>query len=48
MTTIKNYQWEDVAIYSATVAQEKYDYEKTAKGPELILDQDKKLVKHIE
>ena len=48
MTTIKNYQWEDVTIYSATVAQEKYDYEKTAKGPELILDQDIKLVKHIE
>lgn len=44
----KDYMWRDVIVYSAEVAQEKYDYNKTAKGPELKLDKDIELVKHIE
>lgn len=34
--------------YSAQVAQEKYEYGMTSKGPELILDKDYELLKHIE
>lgn len=35
-------------VYSATIAQDKYDYNKTAKGPNMILDSCKKLCDHIE
>ena len=45
---IKGYFWEDKQEYSAMVAQEKYEYQMTSKGPELKLDQDLKLVQHIE
>lgn len=45
---IKGYEWQDIEEYSAMVAQDKYDYDKTGKGPRLILDGDMKLVEHIE
>lgn len=45
---IRNYDWTEKEEYSAQIAQEKYEYGKTSKGPELILDQDYELVKHIE
>lgn len=45
---IKGYLWEDKEEYSAMIAQEKYEYGKTSKGPALKLDQDINLVKHIE
>lgn len=48
LVEIKGYNWEDLTEYSAQVAQEKYEYNKTAKGPQLKLDQDIELVKHIE
>lgn len=45
---IRGYLWEDVEEYSARIAQDKYEYEMTGKGPGLKLDQDINLVKHIE
>lgn len=45
---VKNSLWEDVEEYSARIAQDKYNYEMTGKGPLLKLDQDINLVKHIE
>ena len=45
---IRGYEWEEKEEYSAMVAQEKYDYNKTGKGPEMKLDKDIKLVEHIE
>ena len=48
LTTIKDSQWRDVSIYSADVSQAKYEYNKTGKGGELILDREAELVKHIE
>ena len=35
---IRNYLWEDVKEYSARIAQDKYEYEMTDKGPSLKLD----------
>lgn len=40
--------WEEKKEYSARVAQDKYEYGMTGKGPQLKLDLDIKLVKHIE
>ena len=48
LVAVKGYCWEDIEEYSALVAQEKYEYNKTGKGPELILDHDIELVNHIE
>lgn len=48
LITIRNYDWTDGIEYSAKVAQRKYEYGMTSKGPGLKLDQDLKLVKHIE
>lgn len=48
LVVIRNYDWTEKEEYSALIAQEKYEYNKTAKGPELILDQDMDLVMHIE
>lgn len=48
LVIIKGYMWEDKEEYSAQIAQEKYEYNKTGKGPVLKLDQDIKLVEHIE
>lgn len=48
LVNIKGYQWEDLIEYSARIAQNKYEYNKTGKGPALKLDSDKKLVDHIE
>ena len=48
LVDIRGYYWEDKKEYSAMVAQEKYEYQMTSKGPELKLDQDLKLVEHIE
>lgn len=45
---VKGYLWEDKEEYSARIAQEKYEYGMTSKGPELKLDQDYKMVEHIE
>ena len=44
---IRGYEWEDKTEYSARIAQDKYDYGMTGKGPELKLDQDIKIVEHI-
>lgn len=46
--TVKNYDWTDMEEYSAKIAQDKYDYGMTSKGPSLILDQDYDLVIHIQ
>lgn len=48
LIVVKNYDWTDKIEYSAKVAQDNYDFEKTSKGTKLILDQDIKLVEHIE
>lgn len=48
LVKIRNYDWTEGTEYSARVAQDKYDYGKTSKGPELKLDQDINMVKHIE
>ena len=48
LVVIKDSLWRDVYEYSALIAQEKYEYGMTSKGPELKLDSDIKLVKHIE
>ena len=45
---VRGYEWEDKEEYSARIAQDKYEYGMTGKGPELKLDQDMKLVEHIE
>lgn len=45
---VRGYDWSDKEEYSAQVAQEKYEYGMTGKGPELKLDKDYELVKHIE
>lgn len=45
---VRGYEWEEKEEYSAMIAQEKYDYNKTGKGPEMKLDKDQKLVEHIE
>ena len=48
LVIVKGYMWEDKEEYSAQIAQEKYEYNKTGKGPVVKLDQDIKLVEHIE
>ena len=45
---VRGYEWENKEEYSARIAQDKYEYEMTGKGPKLKLDQDIKLVEHIE
>ena len=45
---IRNYDWSEKEEYSARKAQDAYEYGKTGKGPELKLDQDIELVRHIE
>ena len=45
---VRNYDWTEKEEYSARVAQRKYEYGMTSKGPELKLDSDYELVKHIE
>lgn len=48
LITIRNYDWSEGTEYSARVAQDKYEYGMTGKGSSLKLDQDIKLVEHIE
>lgn len=48
LVIVKNYDWTDKEEYSAKVAQDKYEYGMTSKGPELKLDQDIEIVKFIE
>ena len=48
LVTIRSYDWTEKTEYSAKMAQEKYEYGMTSKGPKLKLDEDIKLVKHIE
>ena len=48
LVEIRGYNWEELTEYSALVAQEKYEYNKTSKGPQLKLDSNYSLVKHIE
>lgn len=45
---VLNYDLTEKHEYSARIAQRKYEYGMTSKGPLLKLDQDYKLVKHIE
>ena len=48
LVTVRGYNWEEKVEYSAQIAQEKYEYNKTGKGPELKLDRDIELIEHIE
>ena len=48
LVVIRNYDWTEKKEYSAIEAQRKYEYGMTEKGPELKLDSDMELVKHIE
>ena len=48
LVIVRGYNWEDVEEYSAQIAQQKYDYNKTGKGPQMKLDQNIKMVEHIE
>ena len=48
LITVRYYDWTEREEYSARVAQDKYDFGMTSKGPELKLDSDIELVKHIE
>ena len=48
LITVRYYDWTEREEYSARVAQDKYDFGKTSKGPELKLDSDIELVNHIE
>ena len=48
LVVVRGYEWEDKEEYSARIAQDKYEYGMTSKGPELKLDADIKLVNHIE
>ena len=48
LVSVKGYLWEDKVEYSARIAQDKYEYGMTSKGPELKLDADINLVNHIE
>ena len=48
LVIVRGYYYEEKEEYSAEIAQNKYEYNKTGKGPELKLDQDIKLVEHIE
>lgn len=48
LVIVKGYMWEDITEYSAKIAQDKYEYGMTSKGPGLKLDSDIELVKHIE
>ena len=47
-TVIRGYEFEEKEEYSARIAQDKYEYGMTGKGPKLKLDEDIKIVKHIE
>lgn len=48
--TVKNLSWEleEIYVYSADLAQEKYKYNLQAKGPELKIGNDYELVEYIE
>lgn len=48
LVEVRGYNWEELTEYSALLAQEKYEYNKTSKGPQLKLDSDYSLVTHIE
>ena len=45
---VRGYEGEEKEEYSAMISQEKYEYNKTDKGPGIKLDQDITLVEHIE
>lgn len=44
----RNYLWEVIYVYSADIAQNNYDYNIKAKGPELKIENDERLMKFIE
>lgn len=48
LVVIRNYNWTNKKEYSARIAQEKYEYNKTGKGPELKLGKNINLVINIE
>ena len=48
ITTNITTNYEEIEVYSADIAQQKYEYNKTEKGPLLKLDVDIKLVERIE
>ena len=43
LTENLTYEWETVYVYSADIAQNKYEYNKTGKGPQLKLENDYEL-----
>jgi len=48
LVCIKTQHWEDKIVYSADIAQQKYDYYIKAKGPELKIDNDYELKEYVE
>jgi len=48
LVCIKTSLWEDKIVYSADIAQQKYDYYIKAKGPQLKIDNDFELKKYVE
>ena len=42
------HDWKTIYVYSADIAQSKYEYNKTGKGPQLKLENDYKLKEYIE
>ena len=48
LVCIKTQHWEDKIVYSADIAQEKYNYYIQAKGPQLKIDNDYKLKEYVE
>lgn len=48
LTENLTYEWEIVYVYSADIAQNKYEYNKTGKGPQLKLGNDYELKEYIE
>lgn len=48
LIVVKGYCWEDIEEYSAKIAQEAYEYNKTGKAPQMKSDSDIKLIVHIE
>ena len=48
LVCIKTQHWEDKIVYSADIAQQKYNYYIQGKGPQLKIDNDYKLKEYVE
>ena len=48
LTENLTYEWKTIYVYSADIAQSKYEYNKTGKGPQLKIGSDYKLKEYIE